>query len=486
MLEPSPVADFSIRRSVNFYTFITLLGFALFLFWLADDRYNDFVQAHQQSADKAVQVVVAEVREIIDNKRRAVDYFVEDNHDLILELSHHPDDVELNEELNRRVSRSIPDFFASNIVAPTGNLVIGDFDGKVGELCLTDIRQFIETDRQQARVHPNNDTYHYDMLTRLKNDRDGKLFFVSFNLNELSDLLQLVQPEKHELMLVNVDMQNLIEINSKGGRNEIKDRLDYRLASDELSRIMSSAKIDDTVWSVFDLHQPGLLAEYSKKVFSEYLVVYILVVVIGLYMRSVLVSRDNKRNLAETRLRQSNDEIRMLNDKLELLAITDSLTGLYNRRYIDQRLKMEWGRCQRTGHPINIAIIDIDYFKNYNDQYGHQAGDDCLVAVADTMTAIFKRAGDTVARYGGEEFIIVMTDISVKQAEHVLHQFQEALKSKAIQHQSSVIDDYLTVSAGLVNIAPKPSDSLHDAIKKADKALYMAKEGGRNQVYVSK
>lgn len=486
MVKENPESELSIKRPVTIYTIVALVSFAILLIFLANDRYNNFVEAHQQFADKAVQVATAEISQIIANKRRSVSYFAEDNQELILELSYHPDDIELYDLLNLRISRTVPDFFASNIVASTGEFIIGDFDGKIGELCLADIHQFIDSGRQLVRVHPNNDTYHYDILTRLPDGNDGKLFFVSFNLNELANLLRLVQPVMHELLLLNEDMQNLIEINSQGGRNVIADRLDYRFTDDELSRIMSSAKIDGTVWHVVDLHQPGLLADHRTRAFSEYLVVYLVVFVVGLYMRSVLVSRDNRRNLAEIRLRQSNNEITVLNDKLELLAITDSLTGLHNRRYADQQLQMEWSRCQRTGTLINIAIIDIDYFKDYNDRYGHQAGDDCLVAVANIMASVFKRAGDTVARYGGEEFIAIMKDVSIQQAERVLHQFQSALKNIEIQHQSSMTNGCLTVSIGLYSIAPKPSDSIQDAINKADKALYMAKESGRNQVYVYK
>ena len=486
MVNSSQISDLSIKRSVDIYSFILLIGFALFLFWLADERYEDFVEAHQASADKAVQVAAMEIKAVINNKRRVVSLFSEDNRDLIFELSKYPEDEELHDELNRRIGRNIPDFFASNIVTSSGDLVIGDFDGKVGGLCLIDIEHFIDDGHQLVRVHPNNDTYHYDILTRLPDDKDGKLFFVSFNLNELSNLLHVIQPSMHKLVLINEGMQNLIEINSKGGRNVIADRLDYRLTSDEVSRIMSSIKLEDTVWSVIDLHQPGLLAQYRMHSLKEYLFVYFVVAVIGLYMRSVLVNRDSRRNLAEIKLRQSNDEIRTLNEKLELLATTDSLTGLYNRRYIDERLEMEWSRCQRTGHPINIVIIDIDYFKNYNDQYGHQDGDECLISVANIMAAVFKRAGDVVARYGGEEFIIVMTDISVDAAELILHRFQNALKDKEIKHESSKVGDYLTISAGLVNVIPTQSDSVQDAIKNSDKALYMAKESGRNQIYVHK
>ncbi|MDH5388868.1 MAG: GGDEF domain-containing protein [Gammaproteobacteria bacterium] len=486
MTNPDPVSDLSIKRSVDIYSFVILISFVLFLFWLADDRYDNFVDAHQISANKAVQVAAMEIKEIINNKRHVVSLFSEDNRDLIFKLSQYPDDEELYDELNRRLGRNIPDFFASNIVTSSGDLVIGDFDGKVGGLCLTDIKHFIDDGHQLVRVHPNNDTYHYDILTRLPDDKDGKLFFVSFNLNELSDLLHVIQPSMHELMLINEGMQNLIEINTNGGRNVITDRLDYRLTSDEISRIMSSTKIENSMWSVIDFHQPGLLTQYRMYIFKEYLFVFFVVAIIGLYMRSVLVDRDSRRNLAEIKLRQSNDEIRILNEKLELLATTDGLTGLYNRRYIDERLAMEWSRCQRTGLPINIVIIDIDYFKNYNDQYGHQAGDDCLISVANTMTSIFKRSGDIVARYGGEEFVIVMTDINVEAAELILHQFQNALNEAKIKHESSNVGDHLTVSIGLVNIIPTQSDSVQDGIRNADKALYVAKESGRNQIYVHK
>ena len=486
MLSPRPVSDLSIKKPVDVYTVVLLIGFALFLFWLADDRYEDFIDAHHASANKAVQVADMEIRAIINNKRHVVSVFAEDNRDLIFELSKYPEDVELHDELNRRIDRNIPDFFASNIVTSSGDLIIGDFDSKVGGLCLTDIEHFIEEGNQLVRVHPNNDTYHYDILTRLPDDKDGKLFFVSFNLNEISNLLHVIQPSMHKLILINEDMQNLIEINSKGGRNFITERLDYRLTSDELSRIMSSSKVENTMWSIIDLHQSELLSQYRLNLFKEYLFVYFVVVIIGFNMRSVLINRDSRRNLAETKLRQSNYEIRGLNEKLELLATTDSLTGLYNRRYIDARLELEWNRCQRTGHQINIAIIDIDYFKNYNDLYGHQAGDNCLISVANIMTAIFKRAGDVVARYGGEEFIIVMTDINVEAAESILHQFKNALDAIKIKHQSSDVGDYLTVSAGLVNIIPTKSDSVMDAIKNSDKALYIAKNNGRNQIYVHK
>jgi diguanylate cyclase (GGDEF)-like protein len=175
-----------------------------------------------------------------------------------------------------------------------------------------------------------------------------------------------------------------------------------------------------------------------------------------------------------------------LNNKLERLSVTDGLTGLYNRRYIDERLKMEWSRCQRAEHSINIALIDIDYFKKYNDHYGHQVGDECLVSMTNLMMHVFKRAGDVVARYGGEEFIVIMTDINAHEAEKILLQFQQELESMSIIHEKSLCSDHVTVSVGLVSLIPNQSDSLADSVRNADKALYEAKSMGRNQVVLYK
>lgn len=484
MVQTNPLSGLSIRRTIDIYAIFILVAFAIFLFWLGFERCQDFRSEHQRAADKATQIAAREIKDIIASKQRTVQLFSEDHRDLILALSRQPDEPIPHTDLNDQIRRDIPDFFASNIMTPSGEIVVGDFDGFVGELCVIDMKQFISNGRQVVRVHPNIDTYHYDVLSRFPDGKENKLFFVSFNTSELANLLESVQPLLHELIIINKNMQDLIEITASGSRAAITDRDDYRFTEEEKQRVMSSAKVKGTMWHVVDLHNPGLLNQYRSSILKEYLIVYLVFGLIAFYMRSVLVKADYRRNKIDTKLRIRNEEIKILNEKLERLAITDGLTGLNNRRYIDEQLNVEWSRCQRTGHTINIVLIDIDYFKKYNDYYGHQAGDECLVVVANLMKTVFKRAGDIVARYGGEEFIVVMSDISSEDAEKILHHYQQQLEGVKLTHKPSFASDYVTVSAGLVSMVPTESDILADAIRKADSALYMAKAGGRNQIYV--
>jgi diguanylate cyclase (GGDEF)-like protein len=125
--------------------------------------------------------------------------------------------------------------------------------------------------------------------------------------------------------------------------------------------------------------------------------------------------------------------------------------------------------------------MDIDYFKDYNDTYGHPSGDKCLKDLSLVMKDTFRRAGDIVARYGGVEFIIIMSDTNKEEAEATITLFKKELKKLRILNEASSIDKYVTISCGLITQTPSQSDSIEDFIRKADKALYQAKDKGRNQ-----
>jgi diguanylate cyclase (GGDEF)-like protein len=484
MVEIKSVSDLSIRKAVNLYTVIVFLGFGILLFWLASIRYDEFRERHENLAKNVVEFVSNEVRVIIDEKQRAVDIFTEDYHDLISELSRNPEDEALHKEINNHIIKYLPDFFASNIMTSQGHAIIGDFDGKVGGLCLEDLQSIIEYNKPIVRVHPNISVYHYDIVSRFKNDNLKQIFFVSFNLNELAGLLRSVEQEHHKLMLISKDGADLIEVTTGGGREKLLDRLDYRLSGDEKMRIMVSGKVEGTRWHVIDMHEPDLFTDHRNLIIKEYLIVYLMFSFVALYMRSILVNQDAKRTIAEKELRESHGKIERLNIKLEMLSRTDSLTGLYNRRYFDEMIDKEWNRCLRSKLALSCILIDVDYFKNYNDSYGHQNGDDCLRTVSDLMGDCFKRAGDFVARYGGEEFVVVMTDITVDESKKSVFRFQDSLHKLKVAHQSSPISDYVTVSAGLINMVPTNDTTVEDFIKKADLALYMAKEKGRNQLII--
>ncbi|WP_372762657.1 diguanylate cyclase [Pseudoalteromonas sp.] len=174
--------------------------------------------------------------------------------------------------------------------------------------------------------------------------------------------------------------------------------------------------------------------------------------------------------------------IKQKNDLLERLASIDGLTELPNRRYLDENLTREWRKCKRSDTTLSVLLIDIDYFKRYNDNYGHRAGDDCLTKVAQCMAAQCERGSDFIARYGGEEFAAVLPAVSKDQAIVFAEKLRNAVNKLAISHQASLHANHITISIGVASTADTAIASAEQLLEHADLALYAAKQAGRNQV----
>ncbi|MDH5716241.1 MAG: diguanylate cyclase [Spirochaetia bacterium] len=160
----------------------------------------------------------------------------------------------------------------------------------------------------------------------------------------------------------------------------------------------------------------------------------------------------------------------------------DSLTGIANRRKFDLRIKTEWKRTGTCRNFLSLILIDIDYFKNFNDTYGHQKGDDCLILTARTIEACLTRKGDLAARYGGEEFAVIMPATPLEGAIQVGERIRKEVENLALPHERSRVSDVVTISLGICTVFPNNHLEYYDLIKKADEALYEAKEKGRNQI----
>ncbi|WP_305821983.1 diguanylate cyclase [Massilia brevitalea] len=167
-------------------------------------------------------------------------------------------------------------------------------------------------------------------------------------------------------------------------------------------------------------------------------------------------------------------------DALRALTLTDSLTGVANRRAFSQRIESEWRRCNRAQLPMSLILADIDHFKMYNDRYGHQAGDACLEQVARAMARTAGRAQDLVARYGGEEFAILLPQLDIAGAERVTLRLLAELAAMAIPHAASPTCPVLTASMGIAAVVPAAGQTSAALIRAADAALYEAKAAGRN------
>jgi diguanylate cyclase (GGDEF)-like protein len=195
----------------------------------------------------------------------------------------------------------------------------------------------------------------------------------------------------------------------------------------------------------------------------------------------LVVNLRESEQVLEQRVAQRTELLEQANRLLSAMSITDDLTGIANRRHFEDALAAEWKRMQRLGQPLALAMIDIDWFKKYNDHYGHQAGDACLVAVAGVLAASIGRSGDLVARYGGEEFVFIAPATQVSNALAMGQKICDALSAKDLPHVQSAFGR-VTASIGVAAIVPSEEGGAALLLKHADEALYQAKAEGRNRV----
>ena len=175
-----------------------------------------------------------------------------------------------------------------------------------------------------------------------------------------------------------------------------------------------------------------------------------------------------------------NDQLRLANQRLTVLAQTDGLLGIANRSHFDLVLVSEWQRAIRSEYPVALLLIDVDHFKEFNDTYGHLAGDDCLKAAAAAISACVHRPTDLAARYGGDELAVLLIDTDLNGASNVARAICEAVYDQQISHASSP-HRFVTVSIGVAAIVPIPGNKAARLLAAADGALYSAKNGGRNR-----
>lgn len=184
------------------------------------------------------------------------------------------------------------------------------------------------------------------------------------------------------------------------------------------------------------------------------------------------------------RLKHENQNLvksfKKVNERLKELSVIDELTQVANRRSLDDNLEKEWLRAKRTSSPISVLMLDIDYFKQYNDEFGHLKGDECLKSIADYLKNNLYRPGDFIARYGGEEFCIIMPNTNLEGAEKFAKKIHIGIRELKIENPGSKVSKYITVSIGVASVFPLSDESYMDLIFTSDKALYDAKHDGRN------
>lgn len=193
-----------------------------------------------------------------------------------------------------------------------------------------------------------------------------------------------------------------------------------------------------------------------------------------------------RRKARETELLEVTHQLQTANERLQNLSLLDGLTKIANRRHFDQELLQESRRAKREKTPLSLIMLDIDYFKAFNDTYGHLKGDDCLKTVASTLKKTLKRPGDFPARYGGEEFAVVLPNTDDVGAAIIAEELRASIERAGIAHLNSLCSDYVTVSLGVVTRFSEQAETPDDLILAADRALYRSKHEGRNRVSVER
>ncbi|MBT8136644.1 MAG: diguanylate cyclase [Gammaproteobacteria bacterium] len=193
------------------------------------------------------------------------------------------------------------------------------------------------------------------------------------------------------------------------------------------------------------------------------------------------------RDITEHKAQQQLVELERANSQtLELLVRIDAVTGIANRRHFDEALTTEVRRAARDSKPVALVLCDIDFFKAFNDRYGHPAGDKALHAVAKAIESCFQRAGEVAARYGGEEFGIVIPGASLEQAAELAGKMHRTVAGLSIPHSASRVADHITLSIGIASAVPGPHFDQHRLVEEADRALYRAKGAGRNRIELAR
>jgi len=186
----------------------------------------------------------------------------------------------------------------------------------------------------------------------------------------------------------------------------------------------------------------------------------------------------NKKIMLEKNeeLKKINLQLQEANRKLKKMSITDGLTGIINRLGFETAIREEWNRCKQHSIPLPLIITDVDFFKEFNDNYGHQAGDCCMITIAEVLKAYARHSSDKIARYGGDEFVVLIPHMDRESTLNLAEQIRKEVEERRVPHLFSGVSDHVTISLGVNTIIPSDETSIDEFISSADKALYKAKE----------
>jgi len=259
MHKKTPYLHIPLKYKVIVFIFVLVLIFASMLFKTVHYRNDEFYLHNMKMAENSTKTVSFEIDKIILHKKQLIKTFFEDNEDIITSIVTNPDNYNTYELLNKKLERYFTDYFATNIIDDKGRLIIDEFEGSIGKLCLTDISDYLKSHKQLIRLHPNPIVFHYDIIYEFTINSKKYIFLVTFTVDEIVNLLNISKREHHSLFIINKKIKKLIEITDKASRQQLHNRQGIYLSNDEDNRIVSRSDITDTYWEVVDFYDKFLL-----------------------------------------------------------------------------------------------------------------------------------------------------------------------------------------------------------------------------------
>lgn len=329
-----------INNTILLFFFIVFLITA-FLIWNGIKQYYDFVSYQKTLSFSSVTNAAGEINHYLRDTSRLVGLLVNDNLESIKEFSDKPStESKSYKKLDKSVARYFPNHFAFTITDNYGEAYITHFEGKIGEMCISDLNSYLKDDILLTRIHPNNIAHHFDVITKWSAGNKRGLFFVSFLTENLGRLINLAQIPKHNILVVNPKFENLIELTKNGSRINL-DRENYRLTKQELSNILTQIEIPNTQWQVIDLVDEKLFSGYLFDIILNSSLMLLFVVIIALSIiyylkvsqKSLLIEDKYKNDFISTVSHELSSPITSIIASLDL--IKEGVTGKINDKALE-------------------------------------------------------------------------------------------------------------------------------------------------------
>ena len=472
---------------------VMLLGICITLVYVVKADIDEFREEQIKIAVSAARNTEALLQLYVADLRRSVDQFFIDNRQNFLNLLNSKTRQSARATLLQRLQRQLPDAIAFTLADAAGQPLLDD-ESIIGDTCRENIRLFASDPAGiavQLRMHADKIDGHFDIMSLLPiSVNKDAILLVAFKANRIAQYLNLLQSPGHSLFLTLAGSDGRIEIAASTPHHQLSRKRE--LTDAETSRVMYSEHVDATAWDVIDVIDFEMLHREKKRIIRQAALLFVAFLFGGIVAIALIrCRRDMKRGVStelESYRRQLEEQIRnrtvaleAANERLQHLSLSDGLTGIANRRHFDHVLARELRRALRESSPLSLLLIDIDYFKKYNDAVGHLAGDDALKKIAHAIQNEFKRGADLAARYGGEEFVVILPGATGEEALKQAERVRQLVDRLNIKHPDSNIVDHVTISVGVASLGTDQYKTTDELIDEADTALYRSKSEGRNR-----